>query len=83
MGGLNLLKLLRKGHGRVLPGNFSRGLVAEFLQERNGGPFVGVEDGEGFPAFRAGHAKIDGVVGGRSQANRFAFAKVEVELAAG
>ena len=52
-------------------------------EERRGRAVAGVEDGQGFPALRAGHAEVDRVFGRRRQVYRLAIAEVDGQAATG
>ena len=80
---LDFFKAVGEGLRCFRPGDFGLRRVGVFAVEWSGGALGRVEDGEGFPAFGAGHAEIDGVFGGGGDAGGLAFELVEVELATG
>jgi len=80
---LDFLEGVAEDFGREVPGDFLGFFVWPIPEKGGGGAFFGVETAEGFPAFGAGHAEVNGVASGGGEADGFAFVEVEVELAAG
>ena len=75
----------RRGHRRSAP-CASRPAAARpsaSAQQRRGRAVGGVEDGQGFPALRTGHAEVDRVFGRRRQVDRLAVAEVDGQAATG
>ena len=79
---LNVFKSIAEQLHGFRPRRFANRAIVTIANERRRCPVIRLQDTQRFPALRASHPQIDGVVSGRCQIDRLAILDMDLESTA-